>query len=120
MLVKFPKDTFDTSWTSHVKRKMLFYSLSEQKIKGVIRNPKRKEDGVAPETIAVMQRNDKPKKKEEIWVMYAELKNKEIKKIKNKMIIISAWRYPGISKRGEGVPVPDGVLEELKKFESLI
>ncbi len=115
MFAKFPKDTRDTHWTSHVKRKMVFYGLSEQKIKGVIRNPKRKEGGVAPETVAVMQRNDKPKKNEEIWVMYTQTQKHENIKTK-KQIIISAWRYPGISKKRDGVPMPDGVMEELEKF----
>ncbi len=118
MLIKFPKDSYDTHWTSHVKKKMAFYGLSEQRIKGVIRNPKRKEDGVAPETVAVMQRNDKPKKNEEIWVMYAKRKS-NIKDQKSKLsrtIMISAWRYPGISKKRDGVPMPDGVMEELEKF----
>ncbi len=125
MLIKFPKNTYDIRWTDHVKRKMIFYGLSEQKIRGVIRNFKRKEDGVAPNTVAFMQRNDKPKRKEEIWVMVAD--NSKIKdqisKIRNKIgdknsktMIISAWRYPGISKVRDGVPVPEDVIEELERF----
>lgn len=121
MLIKFPKDTTETRWTSHVKRKMAFYALSEQRIRSVIRNPKRKEDGIAPQTVAVMQRNDKPKKDEEIWVMYTDRKSniKDQKIELPKTVIISAWRYPGISKRRDGVPAPQDVLDELDKFTKL-
>ncbi len=126
MFDKFPKDDSAVRWTSHVKRKMLFYGLSGQRIRSILRNYERKEDGIAPQTVAVMSRNDKPKRKEEIWVMYgqnAKLKNQNEKaqpsknfRIEPKKIIISAWRYPGISKKKDGVPVPDDVLEELNRF----
>ncbi len=124
MFAKFPKDTADINWTSHVKRKMAFYGLSEQRVRSVMRNPKRHEDGIAPETVAVMQRNDKPKKNEEIWVMYAESRKhentkaqkQENQKTRKQTVVISAWRYPGISKKRDGVPVPDDVLRELDKF----
>ena len=127
MRINFPKDDSSAHWTSHVKNKMMFYGLSEQKIRSVMRNPKRREDGIAAGTIAVMQRNDKPKRKEEIWVMYAtnlKLKSQNeklqsrVEKLlgKPRTIIISAWRYPGISKIRDGVPMPDGVAEELERF----
>jgi len=35
--------------------------------------------------------------------------------IGQKKRIISAWRYPGISPKGEPVPIPDDIVEELKK-----
>ena len=73
MLTKFPKDTAAVRWTNHIKNKMLFYGLSEQRIRRVLTSPKRVEEGIAPDTVAAMQRNDRGKKKEEIWVMYQQL-----------------------------------------------
>jgi len=32
---------------------------------------------------------------------------------KDSINIISAWRYPGVTKSGDRVPVPDDILEEL-------
>ena len=87
---------------------MLQYRLSEQKIKTVLKNPARKEEGIAPKTMAIMKRNDTPKRKGEIWVMF----QKNGIKIK----VISAWRYPGISPKGKEIPIPEDVLEELVKI----
>lgn len=128
MLFRFPKDDKTYSWTTHVKNKMLFYRISEQKIKSILRSPDRKEEGIAPDTLAVMKRNDKPNKKEELWVMYATSKRKKAgqqndgnespaKKIlalpAGKFRIISAWRYPGVTKKGKEIPIPHDILEEL-------
>ena len=77
MLFKFPKDDKNFAWTQHVKNKMLRYRLSEQKIKTVLKNPARKEEGIAPKTTAVMKRNDTPKRKEELWVMFQETRNEK-------------------------------------------
>jgi hypothetical protein len=49
---KKPKNTDKYYWTRHVQEKMRYYGLSEQKILGVIRNPKRIETGIAPNTVA--------------------------------------------------------------------
>lgn len=89
---------------------MIQYRLSEQKIKTVMKNPDRKEEGIAPNTSAVMKRNDTPKRKEEIWVMYQKKS-----KIRGQMskVIISAWRYPGISPKGKEIPIPEDILREL-------
>lgn len=129
MLTRFPKDDSRFRWTRHIKNKMLFYGLSEQRIKLVLSQPKRKEDGVAPKTVAVMKRNDRGKRKEEVWVMYQKLthskklttdneKNDHELKVINydsrtKLIMISAWRYPGISKPGREIPIPEEIREEL-------
>ena len=51
---KTPKNTDKYYWTAHVAEKMQYYGLSEQKVLGVIRNPKRTETGVAQDTVAVM------------------------------------------------------------------
>lgn len=74
----------DTIFTSHSQYKMRQYGLSEQRVRRVIRNPKRREEGIAKETIAVMQpggtvkrdADGKEKWTSEIWVMY-RLKNNE-------------------------------------------
>ena len=112
MLFKFPKNDSKYYWTSHSKSKMLQYRISEQKIKTVLKNPSRKEEGVAPKTTAVMMRADTPKKKNEIWIMYQESKLDKFKKIK----IISTWRYPGVSPKGNEIPVPNDILEELENL----
>ena len=123
--------------TRHAEYKMQQYGLSLQKIKGVIRNPKRIEKGVAEKTIAVMQPVS-PKQelgksqetwKQEVWVMYqsvnqeSRIKNQvrgglqnskfKIQNSMNQQIrIISAWRYPGISPKNN--PIPSEILLELE------
>ena len=98
-------------WTSHAKDKMRFYNLSESRVKRVLNAPKRTEEGIAPDTIAMMQPASikttvgKPGWSQEIWVMIEETK-KERK-------IISAWRYPGMTKAGE--PLPEEILQEISE-----
>ncbi len=117
MLFKFPKNDKNFYWTSHVKNKMLFYRLSEQKIRTILKSPDRREEGIAPNTSAVMKRNDTPKRKEEIWVMLTDnekIKNQSSKlQFKSKTVLISAWRYPGTSKPGKAIPIPEDILSEL-------
>jgi len=67
-------------WTNHCLRKLRQYNLSISRIKRVLRYPKRKEVGVAPDTIAAMQLAGSKKHPYEIWVMY----QKKIKKSKIK------------------------------------
>jgi hypothetical protein len=43
-------------WTKHSQAKMRQYMLSESRVKRVIRNPKRVEEGIAPKTLASMQK----------------------------------------------------------------
>ncbi len=110
--MKLPKDDKNYHWTSHIKSKMLFYKISEQKIKSILKSPDRHEEGIASNTFAVMKRNDTSKRKEELWVMYQEkLKNKNEKG----KIMISAWRYPGKSKPGTAIPIPEDILVEIQK-----
>ncbi len=106
-------------WTAHSKIKMRQYGLSAGKLLQIIRRPERKEKGIASGTTAVMQtrkvftsakvlatrKNSVPPG--EIWLMY-----KDIKDIRN---IISAWRYPGVSKPGESIPIPEDIRQELLK-----
>ena len=79
------------------------YSLGKYKLLQMLRKYDRKEEGIAPGTTALMKKAPKG----EIWIMYKE--NKNLKSI------ISAWRYPGISKPGEQVPTPLDIKEELSK-----
>src|SRR3989344_3117800 len=97
------------AWTEHSQIKMRQYGLSKQKLFGILSRPERKEKGIAQGTTAVMKTNKiffkekkitlsnawrKPKRVPgEIWIMYKDMK--DLRKI------ISAWRYPGISKPGE-------------------
>ena len=103
-----PKNSEQIIWTKHVLEKMRFYGLSENRLKRVLRNPSRKEEGIAPETLAVMQRAGSTKHPTEIWLMFQN-NGKRIK-------IISAWRYPGISPKGKEIPIPRDILEELEKI----
>jgi hypothetical protein len=99
-------------WTLHSKNKMRFYRLSEQRVRRVLNSPFRIEEGIAPKTLAYMQpvsfkKTGKDNKwSSEIWVMTEEQKKGKSKLIK----IISAWRYPGITK-----PRNEKILEILKK-----
>lgn len=51
---KSPKNTDKYYWTAHVVEKMHFYGLSEQKVLGVIRAPKRIETSIVENVVAVM------------------------------------------------------------------
>jgi hypothetical protein len=127
-------------WTRHADAKMAFYKLSKQRVLRVIHSPKRIEEGVAPKTVAMMQPasvrirteaipSDVPhrsaewsrrtsfnsdsasKQKEtwaqEIWVMVQDL-GKQRK-------IISAWRYPGMTKPRSEVSM-DALRREYREF----
>jgi hypothetical protein len=99
-------------WTLHSKNKMRFYRLSEQRVRRVLNSPYRIEEGIAPNTLAYMQAVSLKKKgnkkiwSSEIWVMIQEEKKNKSKIIK----IISAWRYPGMTK-----PRNEKTLEILRK-----
>jgi len=124
MRFKEPKNTEGVNWTQHVKEKMMFYGLSETKIRYVLRRPDRIEEGVALRTTAVMQKAGSQKNPSEIWVMYQKKllrkkrENSSLDKLKNilergeKIIVISAWRYPGISPQGPP-PIPEDIIHEI-------
>lgn len=114
MRFKTPKNTDKFSWTKHAIRKMRYYQLSEARLKRVLNNSKRKELGIAPGTIAVMQpvstsRLRRGKPTSEIWLMYQPIRQTQGERIK----IITAWRYPGKSPIRGPVPIPEEILEEL-------
>ena len=115
-------------WTQHSQIKMKQYGLSKSKLLAILRKPERVEQGIVPGTTAVMKTNkiffkekqitlvkawQKPKKVPgEIWIMYKDAKDSQqqggqIRKV------ISAWRYPGISKPGEKIPIPEDIKKEL-------
>ena len=121
-------------WTEHSKIKMRQYGLSKQKLLGILYKPERKEQGIVSGTMAVMRTNKKfgnktvPLFKEktqpasakasawrrkpapgEIWLMFRDVKMAMVPTRK----IISAWRYPGISKPGEAIPIPDDIKNEI-------
>lgn len=122
------------SFTRHAEYKMKQYGLSVQRVRTVMRNPKRTQEGVAKDTVAVMQpvstrrKDGKETWNQEIWVMYVHQKAKSKKqKAKNSgsgdpcyllsdtcsMRVISAWRYPGVSPAGN--PIPEEILREIEE-----
>jgi len=106
MFLKEPQNTKEIYWTRHVKEKMRYYGLTEGRLRRILKSPKRREKGIAPRTIALMQPAG-TKKPTEIWLMYQQISQRKR--------MISAWRYPGISPKGEPIPIPEDILEELKK-----
>ena len=112
-------------WTEHSKIKMRQYGLSKQKLLGILYKPERKERGIVLGTTAVMKTNkiflgpkkitvsgawQKPRKAPgEIWLMYRDVKMAMVPTRK----IISAWRYPGITKPGEAIPIPADIRAEI-------
>lgn len=93
-------------WTSHAQAKMRYYKLAQSRVKRVIRSYERIEEGIAENTIAVMQPYGN-KKDKEIWVMVADKGDKRY--------IVSAWRYPGRTKANE--PLPKEILSEFRDIE---
>lgn len=91
-------------FTVHSKAKMRQYGLSEARVKRVMHTPLRIEEGIAPDTVAMMQRAGSEKHPHEIWVMIADKKDKRN--------IVSAWKYPGITKPGEALP--EEILREMR------
>lgn len=141
-MFKIPKSDSKYHWTNHVTRKMVFYGLSPDRVKRIIRNPKRIEKGIAENTIAVMSPGSNINKPSEIWVMYSLLKKastlserseskgrsfgktltvssveplRTIGQTANRKIVISAWRYPGVSPIGKAIPIPQDILNDLKE-----
>lgn len=105
-------------FTAHARYKMKQYGLSEQKVKGIIRNPRRTQKGIAPQTAAVMQPIS-PKMvagkevwKQEIWTMFVKKKSTFGPLGRESIRIISAWRYPGMSPKGN--PIPEEIWRELE------
>lgn len=142
MQFKVPKNTEKYEWTQHAVIKMKQYGLTAQRILRVVKNPQRVEAGIVKNTIAVMQpastrvRNGKRIWSREIWAMYqikrktpafakasaadksladrsAGKQNSKLKTFgQQKIRLISAWRYPGVSPKRD--PIPEEILRELQ------
>ena len=111
--MKPPKNDQKFYWTRHVLPKMLHYRISESLIRRIIRYPKRMEEGVALETMAAMIPAGSVKRPQEVWVMYAKSSNAKIKSHSSKIVVITAWRYPGTSPVRTQIPIPRDILSEL-------
>lgn len=112
METKSLKEDRNYIWTLHSKYKMFQYNLSPGLVKRITRFADRTEEGIAPDTVAVMRRKDTEKQKREIWVMW--------QKFGRKKKIISAWIYPGVTPKGKQIYIPDDTLEELYKENALV
>jgi len=119
MEFKIPKNTRYLRWTRHIAKKMMFYGLSAAKVRTVLARYDRTEPGIAPNTVAVMKRSGSAKNPQEIWAMYQDRKITLDGIPTAQRIIITAWRYPGVSKPREAIPVPEGLLSEIEADEAL-
>lgn len=111
-------------WTKHALAKMRFYGLSEARVRRVINNPLRTEEGIAEKTVALMQpasfrtKNGKRDWNQEIWTMIAVVRGGKSgiwsgsagwrMGVGRKLRVISAWRYPGKTKARESLPGNNG------------
>jgi len=111
MYFKEPENNSRFYWTRHIKEKMKYYGIGEGRLRRILKTPQRREKGIALNTIALMQ-SAGTKKPSEIWLMYQQVGQKK------KMI--SAWRYPGISPIGESIPIPEDIIEELRKDKVIL
>lgn len=59
-----------------------------------------------------MQLSRGKKKPEEVWIMYKTRAREKVAS-GSKILMISAWRYPGITKPGQRPEIPPEILEEL-------
>jgi hypothetical protein len=115
-------------WTSHAKAKMRHYGLSESRVKRIIHTPKRIEEGIAPKTVAMMQPAGSKKNPYELWVMIQVVAPKRRgdsdsprsrfsgagRSVGKVHKVISAWRYPGVTKPGQ--PLPEEIIREMRSF----
>jgi hypothetical protein len=109
MLLEAPKNHEKIFWTRHSQIKMRQYRLSEKRVLKILRKPDRREEGILPGAIAQMQITGTKKHPTEAWLMYLVLKKPRGVKI------ISAWRYPARTPKGQRPIIPEDVLEELLK-----
>jgi hypothetical protein len=92
----FLKKPIQLQWTLHARAKMNHYRLSPARVRHVMHSPKRAEEGVAPKTVAMMQPvsmklvGKQESWTQEIWVM--------VQDVAGARKVISAWRYPGVTK----------------------
>lgn len=121
-MLKLPENDNRFTWTRHSKNKMLFYNISKAQIIRILKQPDRIEEGIAEDTIGAMKVQKsfgKIKKESEMWIMY-QMKTISAKESRfglptKKITMISAWRYPGRTKPGDKIPIPEDIAEELRK-----
>ena len=96
---------------------MKYYGIADSRVKRIIRFPARYEEGIVPQTVAVMQPSG-TKKYSEIWAMYKVVRrassNPRTLNPKPSLKIITVWRYPGVSPKRD--PIPQEVLSEIKNL----
>ena len=109
-MIILPKKSQTIHWTNHSKMKMRHYRFSESRVLRILRKPDRVEEGIAPYTLAAMQKSGTKKHPTEAWLMY------QIKK--SKVTIISAWRFPGITPVGQRPQIPQDTLDEISKLQN--
>ena len=107
-----PKSSDRYRWTMHIGRKMQYYGLTPSRVLRIVRAPERTEDGVADGTIAGMQKSGTKAKPNEIWAMWRYEAPKSL--LNKKTVIITAWRYPGVSPVRGKAPIPSEILAELE------
>jgi len=111
---------------------MRFYGISDSLVKRILRFPQRTEEGIALNTIASMKAAGSKRNQYELWVMYqvrktgklakkiqdedlnilnklSEVELNEISKTKPQIVVISTWKYPGITQKKNEIPIPDDV-----------
>ena len=115
MSFKIPKDDHKFRWTNHVIRKMQYYGLTPSRVLRVIRAPERIEDGVADGTLAGLQTAGTKAKPWEVWVMWRDTGTPSGPLHVGKKVVITAWRYPGVSRVRERVPIPSEIMAELER-----
>ncbi|MDX1440680.1 MAG: hypothetical protein R3284_12330 [Rubricoccaceae bacterium] len=101
---------------------MMHYRLTPSRVMRIVRAPERIEDGVAPGTVAGMQATGSKEKPSEIWAMWRDEKKKKKPSadvLGPRKVIITAWRYPGVSPVRDVAPIPSDILAELER-EDLI
>jgi len=80
-----------------------------------MRAPERIEEGIVDGTLAAMQTAGTKARPWEIWVMWRERKKAVVDVLNpNQKVIITAWRYPGVSPVREKVPIPSEIVAELE------
>lgn len=107
------KGPVQLEWTIHAQAKMRQYRLSPARVRRVLHSPRRTEEGVAPKTVAVMQPASLKSKDvwtQEIWVMVQDGPQGRSSKGSNVRRVISAWRYPGVTK-----PRASAVLSAMRR-----
>jgi hypothetical protein len=132
--MKQPKNDSKYIWTTHAWEKMQQYGISEQRVKRIVRFPKRIEEGILDGAVAAMSPcgrsavGRQPSHTSEMWVMYV-IENSKLKAQKSKVgeldniqsflgntgrrfKIITVWRYPGVSPVRDAIP--DDVLSEIR------